>query len=59
VRGWGGEGGGGGKGGEMTQTLYAHMNKRNFKKRNYLAEAIIEYQVYLRECKTKKQIINQ
>jgi hypothetical protein len=23
----------GGKGGEMTQTLYAHMNKRNFKKR--------------------------
>jgi hypothetical protein len=21
-----------GKGGEMTQTLYAHMNKRNFKK---------------------------
>jgi hypothetical protein len=29
VRGWGGKrekGGGGGKGGEMTQTLYAHMN---------------------------------
>jgi hypothetical protein len=23
--------GGGGKGGEMTQTLYAHMNKRNKK----------------------------
>jgi hypothetical protein len=23
-----GEGGGGRKGGEMTQTLYAHMNKR-------------------------------
>jgi hypothetical protein len=23
----------GGKGGEMTQTLYAHMNKRNTKKR--------------------------
>jgi hypothetical protein len=23
------KGGGGGKGGEMTQTLYAHMNKRN------------------------------
>jgi hypothetical protein len=23
------EGGGRGKGGEMTQTLYAHMNKRN------------------------------
>jgi hypothetical protein len=35
VRGWGereevwGKGGGGGKGGEMTQTLYAYMNKRN------------------------------
>jgi hypothetical protein len=23
------KGGGGGKGGEITQTLYAHMNKRN------------------------------
>jgi hypothetical protein len=23
---------GGGKGGEMTQTLYAHMNKKNFNK---------------------------
>jgi hypothetical protein len=39
LRGWGGEGGGGedkggdrGKGGEMTQTLYAHMNKRKIKK---------------------------
>jgi hypothetical protein len=29
------KGGGGGKGGEMTQTLYAHMNKR--KKRRLLA----------------------
>jgi hypothetical protein len=29
--GWGvGVGGGGGWGGEMTQTLYAHMNKKNF-----------------------------
>jgi hypothetical protein len=27
------EGRGQGKGGEMTQTLYAHMNKINFKKR--------------------------
>jgi hypothetical protein len=27
-RGWGRKEGGGGKGGEMTQTLYAHMNKR-------------------------------
>jgi hypothetical protein len=26
-----GEGGGGGKGGEMTQTLYVHMNKKNVK----------------------------
>jgi hypothetical protein len=26
------EGAGWGKGGEMTQTLYAHMNKRNLKK---------------------------
>jgi hypothetical protein len=26
---------GGGKGGEMTQTLYAHMNKRNKKERNF------------------------
>jgi hypothetical protein len=25
---------GGGKRGEMTQTLYAHMNKKNFKKMN-------------------------
>jgi hypothetical protein len=38
VRGQGGEGGGrrkgGGRetGGEMTQTLYAHMNTRNLKK---------------------------
>jgi hypothetical protein len=30
-----GKGGGGGKGGQMTQTLYAHMNKRNFKKSNF------------------------
>jgi hypothetical protein len=30
---WGGEGGSWGKGGEMTQTLYAHMNKRNKKKK--------------------------
>jgi hypothetical protein len=28
-----GKGRGEGKGEEMTQTLYAHMNKRNFKKR--------------------------
>jgi hypothetical protein len=27
-QGRGGKGGGRGKGGEMTQTLYAHMNKR-------------------------------
>jgi hypothetical protein len=27
------KGGGKGKEGEMTQTLYAHMNKRNFKKK--------------------------
>jgi hypothetical protein len=27
----GDKGGGGWKVGEMTQTLYAHMNKRNFK----------------------------
>jgi hypothetical protein len=26
-----GKGGGGGKRGEMTQALYAHMNKRNLK----------------------------
>jgi hypothetical protein len=26
------KGGGGAKGGEMTQTLYTHMNKRNLKK---------------------------
>jgi hypothetical protein len=32
----GGKGGGGSKGGEMTQTLYAHMNKR--KKKNLPAE---------------------
>jgi hypothetical protein len=38
ARGWGEEGGGKGlwrgwgKGGEMTQTLYVHMNKKIFKK---------------------------
>jgi hypothetical protein len=31
-KGWGKGRGQGGKEGEMTQTLYAHMNKRNFKK---------------------------
>jgi hypothetical protein len=38
MRRWGGEGGGGfvkggggGKGGEMTQTLYAHMNNKKEK----------------------------
>jgi hypothetical protein len=30
----GGKGGGGGKGGEMTQTLYAHMNKIKIKKKS-------------------------
>jgi hypothetical protein len=44
VRGWREEGGAGvregvgrrgEKGGEMTQTLYVHMNKRNFKKYIY------------------------
>jgi hypothetical protein len=29
MEGEGEKGGGGGKGEEMTQTLYAHMNKRN------------------------------
>jgi hypothetical protein len=29
----GGKGGGGGKGGEMTQALYAHMNKIKIKKK--------------------------
>jgi hypothetical protein len=33
-----GKGGGGGKGGEMTQTMYAHMNERNFKKEVGLVE---------------------
>jgi hypothetical protein len=32
ARGWGGRGGDWGKGGEMTQTLYAHMNKMKKKK---------------------------
>jgi hypothetical protein len=31
---WGEKGAGGGKGEEMTQTLYAHMNKRN--KKNFI-----------------------
>jgi hypothetical protein len=46
-RGWGGEGGGGGKGGggekggEMTQTLYAHMNKRKiYKKKKEVIESL-------------------
>jgi hypothetical protein len=30
---WGGKGGGGEKGGEMTQTLSAHMNKIKIKKK--------------------------
>jgi hypothetical protein len=29
----GGKGGGGGRGGEMTQTLYAHMNNITIKKK--------------------------
>jgi hypothetical protein len=33
----GGKGEGWGKGGEMTQTLYAHMNKRFFFKKIYPA----------------------
>jgi hypothetical protein len=38
-KGWEGKGGGGGKGEEMTQTLYAHMNKRkNFQKRKEYRE---------------------
>jgi hypothetical protein len=32
--GLGGKRGGGGKGGEMTQTLYAHMNKIKIKKKD-------------------------
>jgi hypothetical protein len=40
----GGEGGGGGKGGEMTQTLYAHMNKRfHFKGKKVYALLIVSY----------------
>jgi hypothetical protein len=33
----GGKGGGRGKGGEMTQTLYAHMNKRKKLKKKKLS----------------------
>jgi hypothetical protein len=32
------------KGGVMTQTLYAHMNKRNKKKRNNVAIQQISYE---------------
>jgi hypothetical protein len=32
----GGKEGGGGEGGEMTQILYAHMNKKNLKKKTLL-----------------------
>jgi GTPase involved in cell partitioning and DNA repair len=39
VRGGGGEGGGGGQGGEMTQTMYAHVNKL-IKKRNMLPNVV-------------------
>jgi hypothetical protein len=37
-----GKGGGGGKGGEMTQTLYAHMNKRKKLKNTDKTEGYLE-----------------
>jgi hypothetical protein len=40
-----GKGGGRGKGGEMTQILYAHMNKRK-RKTSHLAKAILADQLY-------------
>jgi hypothetical protein len=36
----GGKGGGGGRGGEMTQTLYAHMNKK-IKKEYYIKKCYL------------------
>jgi hypothetical protein len=39
-RGWGKKGGVGGKGEEMTQTLYAHMNKR--KNKRHIAHRFFE-----------------
>jgi hypothetical protein len=31
----GGKGGGGGRGGEMNQALYAHMNNKTIKKKDF------------------------
>jgi hypothetical protein len=41
----GGKGRGGGKGGEMTQTLYAHMNKIKIKKKINLKNKLKNFQV--------------
>jgi hypothetical protein len=42
-QGGGGKGRGGRKGGEMTQTLYAHMNKRNLKKQKIKEIIVVLY----------------
>jgi hypothetical protein len=44
-----GKGGGGGKRGEMTQTLYAHMNKTNKKKINEKLNYFISKKKYSSE----------
>jgi hypothetical protein len=46
---WGGEGGGRGQGGEMTQTMYAHVNKGIIKKRDIKSKK--------NTVKLKKQIL--
>jgi hypothetical protein len=51
----GGMGGGRGKGGEMTQTLYAHMNKRKKKRRLllHLAHESFDQEVLTEEARSK------
>jgi hypothetical protein len=43
----GGKGGGGDRGGEMNQALYAHMNNKRKRKKNFL---------FLFNCATKEKI---
>jgi hypothetical protein len=46
ARGWGHEGGGGEKEGVITQSLYAHMNKGNNKKKNGFSDLNVKIPGY-------------
>jgi hypothetical protein len=47
------KGGSGGKGGEMTQTLYVHINKKrkeNGQKNRYKQFPVVKIQMFLSKC---------